>query len=182
MSQTFGVPPYPLTGNETVQASAPQNRVTTAQIAALAGGSAVPLAITGSTIDNSVIGGTTPAAGTFTNANATGYLSGSVGNALTAIGTNKATSLALTKQTNNITSAGSGTGVTLPTVASVGIGGWVIIFSGGANAIQVYGGGSDTIDGAAAATGVPLTNTKRCIYYAVAAATWISAQLGVVSA
>ncbi len=113
---------------------------------------------------------------------ATGYVRGSIGNALTAVGTDRATSLALTKQTNNITTAGSGTGVTLPTVASVGTGGMVFVFNAGANAIQVYGSGSDTIDTVAGSTGVPLTNAKRAVFVAVAAATWISAQLGVVSA
>lgn len=111
-----------------------------------------------------------------------GYVANSVGNALTAVGTNRATSLALTKQVNNVTSAAGGTGVTLPSVTAAGIGSEITIFNAGANLIQVYGAGSDTIDGVAAATGVPLTNTKRCLYRAVAAATWVSAQLGVISA
>ncbi len=140
-----------------------------------------------STIDNVAIGGSTPLAGKFTTVTSasvttTGYAAQSVGNALTAVGTDRATSLALTKQVNNVTTAGSGTGVTLPTVAAAGIGAILVLNNAGANAIQVYGAGSDTIDGAAAATGVPLTNTKRSLYIAVAAATWISAQLGVVSA
>ena len=144
--------------------------------------------VTGGTINGTAIGGTTAAAGAFTTVTASGniassgYVSGSVGNALTAVGTNRATSLALVAQVNNITSAAASTGVTLPTVASVGIGAVVIIFNGGASAITVYGAGSDTIDAVAATTGVPLTNAKRCAYYAVAAATWVSAQLGVVSA
>lgn len=103
----------------------------------------------------------------------------SVSNALTAIGTNRATSLALVAQVNNITTALSGTGVTLPTAVAGMV---VIVFNAGANAIKVYGAGSDTIDGAAAATGVTLTNALRAQFYAVASATWVSAQLGVVSA
>lgn len=154
--------------------------------------------ITGTTLNAGAIGGTTPAAGAFTTLSATGaftgaaisgtniaasgYVSGSVGNALTAVGNNRATSLALVAQVNNITTATASTGVTLPAVATVGIGAMVVIFNGGASAIQVYGAGSDTIDAAAATTGVALTNAKRCAYYAVAAATWVSAQLGVVSA
>lgn len=143
------------------------------------------------------VGATTPATGAFTtvtasstvsatgNLSTSAYIQGSVGNALTAVGTNRANSLALTKGINNITSAASGTGVTLPNAATVGIGGSVIVFNGGANLIQVYGfdtGSGDTIDGTAAATGVALTNAKRCVYICVAANTWISAQLGVVSA
>lgn len=122
------------------------------------------------------LGATTPAAANVT------YLRQSTGNALTAVGTNRATSLALTNAINNITTAASGTGATLPASADVGIGGSVIVFNAGANAAQIYGAGSDTIDGVAAATGVPLTNAKRAIFICVAANTFISAQLGVVSA
>lgn len=106
----------------------------------------------------------------------------SASNALTAVGTNRGTSLALTSAINVVSTAASGTGVTLPSAATVGIGGVVTIYNYGANPIQVYGAGSDTVDGAAAATGVPLANAKRCIYTVTAAATYISAQLGVVSA
>lgn len=105
-----------------------------------------------------------------------------VGNALTAVGTNRATALALTATVNNITTATASTGVTLPSAATVGIGARLTIFNAGASPIQVYGAGSDTIDTVAGVTGVPLTNAKRAVFYVVAAATWISAQLGVVSA
>lgn len=108
-----------------------------------------------------------------------GHILHSTANALTAVGTTRADALALTKQTNNVTSAAAGTGVVLP--AGV-IGMEITLFNAGANAIQVYGNGSDTIDGVAAATGVPLTNAKRAKYFCVAAATYVSAQMGVVSA
>lgn len=123
--------------------------------------------------------------GTISVANATvnGWLIQSVANALTAVGTTRANALALTKAINNITVTGSGTGVVLPSAATVGIGGDVIVFNSDAtNAAKVYGAGSDTIDGVAGATGVTLSNAKRCIYVCVAANTFISAQLGVVSA
>lgn len=132
-----------------------------------------------------VLGGNTPAAATVTTLNATGnatfgtYALRSVGNALTAVGTNRATALQLAKEINNVTTAGSGTGVILPTGV---IGMRITVFSAGANAAQVYANGSETIDTVAGSTGVPLTNTKRCDYFFVAANTWISAQLGVVSA
>jgi copper(I)-binding protein len=154
------------------------NRLTTAQIAAIAS-PATGLMVyntstnlinvyTGSSWDALESAGTAPL-----------NILHSVGNALTAVGTNRATSLALTKDINVIGTAAAGTGVTLPT----GIVGMVVtVFNEGANAIKVYGAGSDTIDGAAAATGVTLTNAKRASYYCVAAATWISAQLGVASA
>jgi hypothetical protein len=116
------------------------------------------------------------------NVVAGGYVDESVGNALTAVGTTRADALALTKNINNVTAAGAGTGVVLPAVSAAGVGAAVVVFNAGANAMQVYGAGSDTIDGVAGSTGVPLTNAKRAIFYAVAANTWISAQLGVVSA
>lgn len=139
------------------------------------------------------VGGTTPAAGTFTTidgilgsvtpaAATVTFLRRSVGNALTAAGTTRTDALALTKAVNNVTTAAASTGVTLPASATVGIGGMVYVFNAGANAIQVYGAGSDTIDTVAGSTGVPLTNTKRAVFLCVTANTFISAQLGVISA
>lgn len=139
-------------------------------------------AITGGTIDATVIGGTTPAAGSFTNLSSSGYFRESVGNALTAVGTNRATALQLAAQINNVTTAAASTGVSLPAGSSIGIGATIYVYNAGANPIQVYGLGSDTIDGVAGATGVPLANAKRCGYTLVAANTFISAQLGAVSA
>ena len=103
---------------------------------------------------------------------------------LTAAGTTQANALALNKVINVVTTAAASTGVCLPPAATVGIGGYVVIFNYGANPINVYGavGSSDTIDGAAAATGVTLTNALRCEYYVTAAGVWRSAQLGAVSA
>lgn len=155
--------------------------------------------ILGGTIDGAVIGGTTPAAGAFTTLSSTGlatlaslavtgnetdggYIAQSVGNALTAAGTTRTDALQLAKQINNVTTAAASTGVILPLVSAVGTTAPIIVFNAGANPIKVYGAGSDTIDGVAAATGVTLTNAKRAIFYPVAAATYISAQLGVVAA
>lgn len=105
----------------------------------------------------------------------------STANALTALGTNRATSLAILGNSilHVFSTVAAGTGVTLP--AGV-VGMHMIIFNAGASVLQVYGNGSDTIDTVAGATGVPLTNAHRCHYWCVAANTWISAQLGVVSA
>ncbi len=119
----------------------------------------------------SVAGATTVTAGT--------YLIRSVGNALTAVGTDRATALQLAKQVNNVTTAASGTGVILP-VGVIGM--RITIFNAGANLIKVYASASETIDGTAGSAGVDLTNAKRCDYFFTAANTWISAQLGVVSA
>ena len=112
----------------------------------------------------------------------TGYTSFSTAASLTAAGTTRADALALTAQINFISTAALNTGVVLPSAATVGIGGCVSIFNAGGNPIKVYAPSSDTIDGTAGSTGVTLTNAKRCDFYVSAAATWISAQLGVASA
>ncbi len=108
-----------------------------------------------------------------------GYQDLSVGNGLTAVGTTRADALQLAKQENRLTTVASGTGVVLP--AGV-VGRTIRVFQDGANVAQVYALASETIDGVAGATGVPLTNGKRCAYLYVAANTWVSYQLGVISA
>lgn len=113
------------------------------------------------------------------NPTQTGYSLETVGNALTAVGANRAAALQLAAQINVISSAAASTGVLLP----VGVIGMVItVYNNGANPIKVYATASETIDGTAGATGVTLTNALRCQYTFTAANTWISAQLGVVSA
>lgn len=127
-------------------------------------------------------GGTEAFRYTATGVAFTGYTSVKTAAALTAAGTSRTDALALTSQLNFVATAALNTGVNLPSAATVGIGGYVSVFNAGANPIKVYAPGSDTIDGTAGSTGVTLTNAKRCEFYVSAAATWISAQLGVVSA
>lgn len=133
-----------------------------------------PITATG-TFDGTV-GGTTPAHGTFT------YAAQSVADALTAVGTNRATALQLAAAVNVIATAAASTGVLLPPALTVGIGGVVTVFHDGASAIKIYATGSETIDAVAGATGVTLTNALRCQYFVTTALKWKSAQLGVVSA
>lgn len=121
----------------------------------------------------------TGAVGVTGNLTTAAYTVVSVGNALTAAGTTRADALVLAKQVNNITTAAASTGAVLP--AGV-VGMRIIIVNAGANPIKVYGNGSDTIDGVAGATGVTLTNAKRAVFICVAVNTFISAQLGVISA
>ena len=103
---------------------------------------------------------------------------GSPANNLTALGTTRATALQLTARLNNVTTAAASTGVTLPP----GIPGVrVTLFNAGANAIQVYGSGSDTIDTIAGSTGVVLTAAARCEYFCVAPGVIVSAKMGAVS-
>ena len=99
--------------------------------------------------------------------------------AITATGTNQATAYQLSAVISHVTTAAASTGVKLPSGRA---GRMVFVFNDGANPIQVYSRDTATIDGTAGATGVALTNAKRCAYFAVAEGVWISAQLGVVSA
>lgn len=56
------------------------------------------------------------------------------------------------------------------------------IDNAGAAPARLFGQGTDTIDGAATGTGVPLANAKRSQFVCYVAGAWISAQLGVVAA
>ena len=141
-----------LTGNEIIQAVAPDGAGHPA---------AVPLNIS------------------VANLLGSGLPTDNAANGLVSAGNNQATALALTKNYTVVATVASSTGVVLPAAS---IGQTIYVFNNGANVLQVYGNGSDTIDGVAGSTGVPLTNAKRCAYVCVAANTWISAQLGVVSA
>src|SRR5688572_29662063 len=115
--------------------------------------------------------------GTFSAVNftPTGFSGGSIGVGLTAVGTDRASALALTKQTNIVaTAASAAVGVTLPAAATVGVGNWVDVYNDGpSNAFHVYAAGSDTIDGTAGATGKNLTNAFWCRYLVTAALTFI---------
>lgn len=137
------------------------------------------VAITGGTIDGTVIGGITPAAGTFTALGATGLVNESAGTGLTASGTNQGTALALTKNINNVTTVASSTGVALPAPVA---GMKVVVINAGANTLAIYGHGSDTIDGTAGATGTTLSVAHRiATFYAVSSSAWISSLGGAVS-
>lgn len=141
-------------------------------------GNGTPQAVTGTT---GTFSGAVTAASTSVSGNATvaGYNLRSVGAGLTAAGTNRATGLQLAKEINYIGTAASGTGVVLPSGV---VGMRIAVFNGGANAIKVYALASETIDGTAGSTGVTLTNALRCEYFFTAANTWVSAQMGAVSA
>lgn len=51
----------------------------------------------------------------------------------------------------------------------------VMIINDGANSLQAFGFGTDTIDGVATGTGVPLAAASRCNYMCVTAGKWQSA-------
>lgn len=98
---------------------------------------------------------------------------------ITATGTNQATAYQLSAAMSHVTTAAASTGVKLPRGRAGKI---AFVFNDGANPITVYSFDSATIDGTAGATGVTLTNAKRCAFYSIAEGVWLSAQLGVTSA
>lgn len=106
----------------------------------------------------------------------TGFYQWSFATGLAAVGTNRATALALTKQSNIVTTAAStAVGVVLPSAAAIGVGGYVDVYNDGpSNSFHVYAAGSDTIDGTAGSTGVVLTNAFSCRYVVSAALTFLS--------
>lgn len=50
----------------------------------------------------------------------------------------------------------------------------IVVINDGAATAQVYGFGTDTIDGVATATGVTVSNAKRAIFWCVTAGKWQS--------
>lgn len=102
-----------------------------------------------------------------------GYVRGSVGNALTAFATGgQASALALTKQFNYISvCATAGDSVRLP-VSAAGMS--IFIWNGGAAVAQVFGAGTDTINGVATGTGVPLPAASGAWFNCNVAGTWLS--------
>ena len=89
--------------------------------------------------------------------------------ALTATGTNQGTALAIKTMQNRFTTVASGTGAILP-AAVPGMN--IVIMNAGANSLQVYGNGSDTINGIAAATGVSLASGKTAEYFTTVSGAW----------
>lgn len=89
--------------------------------------------------------------------------------ALTATGTNQGTALVVTAMQNRFTTVATSTGAILP-IAVAGMS--VVIINAGANGLQVYGNGSDTINGIAGATGVTLAAGKTADYITTVAGAW----------
>jgi acetate kinase len=97
---------------------------------------------------------------------------------ITLASTGQSNAVALTQMLNRVNpTVGSGA-ASLPTTSAIlissGIGSCVTVINGSAtNATQIYGsGGTDTINGAAYATGVSLPAGKTAQYCTVAAGSW----------
>jgi hypothetical protein len=89
--------------------------------------------------------------------------------ALTATGSNQGTALLITAMQSRFTTVAASTGAILP-VAVAGMD--LTIINAGANGLQVYGNGTDTINGTAGATGVTLAAGKTAQYITTVAGAW----------
>lgn len=101
----------------------------------------------------------------------TQHLNRGVAGPLTATGTTRADALQLTADFSYLGTAASGTGVIAPAALP---GAQCRIANGGAAAAKIYGKGTDTIDGVAAATGITLTNAKRADLICIISGAWLS--------
>ena len=106
---------------------------------------------------------------------ATGLLYETAADNLTATGSNQAGALALTAEYSRLTTVAASTGVLLPPSAP---GLDVFVINSGANPVQVYGSGTDTIDGVATATGVTQMANSNVLYCCTTAGAWYSNGIG----
>lgn len=92
-------------------------------------------------------------------------------NSITAFaGGGQTNATALTAQINRVTTvATAGDSVKLPP-ATVGL--WVVVINKGANPMQVFGAGTDTINGVATATGISQMQNSVDLYVCAVAGSW----------
>lgn len=111
--------------------------------------------------------------GTATIGGATGILESTADSLTAHAGGGQTNALLLTAATNRITTVGTAAdSVKLPvSVAGMSIN---IINDASANAAQVFGSGTDTIDGVATGTGVVLSAAKRATFYCLTVGAWQS--------
>lgn len=129
-----------------------------------------------------VVGGVTPAAGSFTAVTATGVVSESAAGAVSAAGTSsQANATALTKNLNYVSTVGANAGVALPTSTA---GARIVIVNAGANTLKIWPKNSsgDTIDGGSANANTTLTTANRIAsFYCFTAGAWVSSLGGAVA-
>jgi hypothetical protein len=113
----------------------------------------------------------------FTGLSLVGLFGESASDSLTAhAGGGQASALVLTSELNRVsTVATSGDSVALP-VSFAGL--TIIVENAGANPMQVYGAGTDTINGVATATGVSQMASSVVIYTCYTAGAWFANGLG----
>jgi hypothetical protein len=100
-------------------------------------------------------------------------MSSSIGLTAHAGGT-QAAALLLPSQFNTITTVGTAAdSVKLPLATANNVGYWVLVQNATATSMQVFGSGTDTINGVATATGVAIAANKFGWFQVTAAGTWV---------
>ena len=140
--------------------------------------------LSGATIDNSVIGGSTAAAGSFTTVTATGALSGTTVTAsagfimpsatVAATGTNQATAAAIATGFTLVSAADATKGILLPAAAA---GKTCVIKNNAAAVLKVWPASGDAVNAIAADSNYVLASLTSTVLVAYDATTWYSVPL-----
>lgn len=147
----------------------------------------VSFPMTPTSIDGMVIGGTTPAAGTFTTVAVKGLLHNSVANPISIAATTDtfAGAVALTAQINVIGTVAVGASTAAPAALPsvvVASGAVISVFNQTTRSVAVWPQPLDIIDVVATSGPVIVGIGNRCNFIPVGTTHWISAQMGTTSA
>ena len=140
--------------------------------------------LSGATIDNSVIGGTTKAAGSFTTVTATGAVSGTTVTSsagfimpsatVAATGTNQATAAQIATGFTLVSAADATKGILLPTAAA---GLTCVIKNNAAAVLKIWPASGDAVNAIAADSNYVLASLTSTVLVAYDATTWYSVPL-----
>ena len=140
--------------------------------------------LSGATIDNSVIGGTTKAAGSFTTVTATGAVSGTTVTSsagfimpsatVAATGTNQATAAQIATGFTLVSAADATKGILLPTAAA---GLTCVIKNNAAAVLKIWPASGDAVNAIAADSNYVLASLTRTGLVAYDATTWYAVPL-----
>ena len=140
--------------------------------------------LSGATIDNSVIGGTTKAAGSFTTVTATGAVSGTTVTSsagfimpsatVAATGTNQATAAQIATGFTLVSAADATKGILLPAAAA---GLTCVIKNNAAAVLKIWPASGDAVNAIAADSNYVLASLTSTVLVAYDATTWYSVPL-----
>ena len=135
--------------------------------------------LSGATIDNSVIGGSVPAAGSFTTLTSTGAVTASAGfimpsATVAATGTNQATAAAIATGFTLVSAADGTKGILLPAAAA---GRTCVIKNNAAAVLKIWPASGDAVNAIAADSNYVLASLTSTLLVAYDATTWYSVPL-----
>ena len=135
--------------------------------------------LSGATIDNSVIGGSVPAAGSFTTLTSTGAVTALAGfimpsATVAATGTNQATAAAIATGFTLVSAADGTKGILLPAAAA---GRTCVIKNNAAAVLKIWPSSGDAVNAIAADSNYVLASLTSTLLVAYDATTWYSVPL-----